>query len=199
MNTPNLDRMWETFVRIGPNAAIDERLHIFRLRNLIAPILMELRDDQLVDWYCGLIHGRDEGVPTVLGDTVAFWHIRFSIVEGIEPSRVKRRLPDEFEMTQSMPRDSPLAPAQAVPSEVRDAAAVRKWWILGEQFELQLGRLNNLQPEASWPHVRRELRHFAHYFQNMSGLPDYESLYNRLMGEYVALNDAHERLRQAYQ
>src|SRR6185503_19533232 len=129
----------------------------------------------------------DGGVPTVPGDTDVFWHIRFSIVEGTEPGQVRRRLPREFDKMQSIPRDSALALARAVSSEVRDPIADREWWMIGEISELLLERLNGIRHNAPWPQVRDELRQFVHYLQNMSGLPDYESLFKRLRDEYIAL------------
>ena len=82
MNAPNLDRMWESFVHIGSVEYVRVYGYLDVLRAQIARVIADLRSAGLVDWYCLLVHGADEGVPCGPADRDCYWHVRVSLAEG---------------------------------------------------------------------------------------------------------------------
>ena len=80
MEKPDLNRMWETFIKIGlptDPSTFNRVIHMIRLK--MYPIISSLKKDEVINWHHFLIHGRGSGVPTTKDDDNAYFHIRFSL------------------------------------------------------------------------------------------------------------------------
>lgn len=83
MKKPDLNRMWETFVKLSWED-VSMGGHINMLRKKIHPLLSDLEKKEIIDWNCFLIHDKDSGGPTSRADLNVYFHIRFSVVKDTD-------------------------------------------------------------------------------------------------------------------
>ena len=96
MQEPNLNRMWETFIKIGLPKAVPLTKSYRMIRSMVYPTILDLTQKEIIDWYCFLVHNRESGVPTTEDDDNLYFHIRFSLSKDIHP---KDFLPEYCVMT----------------------------------------------------------------------------------------------------
>lgn len=165
MQEPDLNKMWETFIRIEPS--LDFRSLI---RTMLYPTILDLRQKEIIDWYCFLIHNRKGGVPTTEDDDNAYFHIRFSLKKNINPKDV---LPDYCVMTRKV-KPKAVADIWISQTEVMDKSKIRDekiekaWRIIGEQSEWFLNLLDIYKEDARI--TPKQVSPFLHYFANMTQL-----------------------------
>ena len=92
MRTPDLSRLVETFVLVGTEPSPDR--HFRMLRTIVAPVLRDLRDGNLIGWFSFLVHDHNSGVPTTPNDTAAYLHLRFERMPGIDFDTLLAALPE---------------------------------------------------------------------------------------------------------
>ncbi len=92
MRTPDLSRLVETFVLVGTEPSPDR--HFRMLRTIVAPVLRDLRDGNLIGWFSFLVHDHNSGVPTTPNDTAAYLHLRFERMPGIDFDTLPAALPE---------------------------------------------------------------------------------------------------------
>jgi hypothetical protein len=171
MQKPNLDRMWETFVKIpSENGQIrfNDIFDIIRFK--ISPMIQRLRDEGIIDWYCFLIHDRNNGVPTSQNDTSPYFHIRIALKENGRPDfpkslqdycvmtrRIDRKWVERISLTTETTFDTSLFKNEGI-GEV--------WRIIGEQSEWLLNTLNAYKEDVAVPHLH--IFEFLHYYSNMT-------------------------------
>jgi len=92
MNKPDLERMWETFIKISPVDFLDV------IRFKAKPVIFGLRDKNIIDWFCFLIHDRNSGVPTSQDDNDAYFHIRVALrkMQSLVPFRFEHGYQETF-------------------------------------------------------------------------------------------------------
>jgi len=168
MQKPDLNKMWETFIKIGLEVHYDNLYDMIRFK--IHPMISDLRRKRITDWYCFLIHDRTSGVPTTEDDKNAYWHIRFTVGKDINP---KEFLPNYCDMTRKVKREW-VEDISISQTEVMDKSLFvngkieEAWRIIGEQSEWLLTLLNMYKKDAKI--TPRQIAPFLHYFANMTQL-----------------------------
>jgi len=154
MQRPDLDRMWETFVRVRPD---EKPINIIRFR--MRPLISRLRDEGVIGWYHFLVHPRPSELPPIEGDTNLCFHIRFEF-KGTDPSKV---LPDYCVVTRKIGRIENIAGIDR--SLLKDEQIEEAWKVIGEQSEWVINMLDIHKEDVDVP--LNQIMQFLHYFYNM--------------------------------
>src|SRR5688572_14945096 len=97
MRTPDLKRIVETFISIGPpNDANRARNRYFELlRTQVAPLLTDLQHRGYIGWFSFLVHCRKSGrIPIPEGDHRLFIHLRLERLPRISLACIRAALPE---------------------------------------------------------------------------------------------------------
>ncbi len=147
MGEPDLSRIVESFVRVGPADEPHGWQHLVLLRTVVGPVVKELRAKGLIGWFSFLIHSGSNGVPTQSSDRDTFWHLRMELLHGCDLAALLCELPGTFEMTQQA--DRALLEAMSVPDpDLLVAGIGGAWRILGDQSALVLNMLDAYRVDA---------------------------------------------------
>lgn len=167
MRTPDLNRLLETFIRIGTESTHDQ--HFRTLRTKVAPLVHDLRSRNLVGWFSFLVHNHDSGVPTTPDDASAYLHLRFERLPGVDHNTVVAALPDYCVLTQAGPPvdERSLQPADHTAFIAPEVAT--GWGLFGASSEWVLDFACAHRDDRSVPSVN--LRQFLHYFGNQLLVP----------------------------
>lgn len=138
MNLPELDKTWETFLRVPPAAtadvapAADEAWMLARgilpdaprvleaLTRHVLPTIDRLRqEEELFPWWCFLVHDGASGVPTTPEDKSLYVHLRFQLrplvfvpepaMAQLEEGQARDWFPPPWEMTRRQPLSREIA------------------------------------------------------------------------------------------
>ena len=175
MDKPNLNRTWETYVRIGLPQTLNRQQIFNAIRSKLYPMLSSLKTNKTLKWYCFLIHGsRRKGDPNV------YFHIRFEPKDGInDKEQVNGILPDYCEkdmiarfmdVEESPPRIDGIDKTLLKNEEIEEA-----WRILGEQSEWLMNMLSIYKENVEIP--IGQITQFMHFYLNMLGLGGQAVLY----------------------
>jgi len=171
IHKPNLNQVWETFIKIElrrPNRSLQENLYDM-IRAKIHPMISDLKERKIIDWYCFLIHKKNE-VPTTEDDKNAYWHIRFELKQDMNP---KDFLPKYCEMTRKV-KPERIADISIGRGEVMDKSLLKNgeieevWRIIGEQSQWFLNLLDIYKEDANI--TPKQVSPFLHYYYNMTQL-----------------------------
>jgi hypothetical protein len=172
MQKPDLDRMWETFVRlqIEPGRTVPDSI-FSTIRTKIPPLISSI--DGLIDWYCFLVHGKHSGVPTTENDGNAYFHIRVSLKQNAKPDDFLESLPTYCLMTRKVEREwvKDISIGEGTKfdtSLLKDEKIEEVWRIIGEQSEWLLNMLSIYRDDVQIP--LQHIGQWFHYFFNMTGL-----------------------------
>jgi len=169
MQKPNLDQMWETFIKFSMDD-IPSGKHIEIIRKKIQPLIFRLRNDGLINWYSFLVHNRKHGVPTTEDDNNPYFHIRFETKKEVNPKdflpsycvltrRIKRDWVKDISIGEGMKFDTSL---------LKDESIEEVWRMIGEQSEWLLYMLDIFKNEIDIP--LQYVGQLLHYFANMTQL-----------------------------
>lgn len=165
MQKPNLDRMWETFIKIGLPREITYDMIIQGIRIKIQKVVKILMENDIADWYHFLIHDKDSGVPTNEDDNNFYFHIRFSVKKNTSSKDVYKILPNYCKMTHHI--EHRLESITGIDkSIVKNEEIEEVWRIIGEQSEWVIRMLNIHTKNARIP--PHQVRQFLHFFANMT-------------------------------
>ena len=170
MDKPNLDRMWETFIRIGkldftPDTQFLNYPEMIRIiRSKISPMILRLVDKGIINWYSFLIHDRKSGVPTKESDYSLYFHVRVSVLTDDEPI-----FPDYCIMTRKIKREWVQSISGINTSLLKNNEIEEAWKIIGEQSEWVLNMLNIHKQNIDIP--RQQIGQFLHFYRNMTQTP----------------------------
>ena len=162
MEKPDLNRMWETFIRIElPNeVSLGGVINIIRFK--ITPMISDLRQKKIINWYHFLIHGSGRK-----DDPNLYFHIRFDIKKDIK-SLDDLHLPDycEKDMTRKI---NPIRNIAGIDKSLIENEEIEEVWrIIGEQSEWIMNMLNIHKENVEIPIT--QIIQFMHYYLNMLGL-----------------------------
>lgn len=168
MEKPDLSKMWETFIKIP---AEDNRMKISALYNTIRskiyPMISGLKDNDMINWYCFLIHDRNSGVPTSKDDSNPYFHIRFTLKKNVDPDEFLDSLPNYCVMTRHIERR--LESITGInKSIIKNEEIEKAWRIIGEQSEWLLNLLNIHKENVDIP--PQQIAQFLHFYANMTQL-----------------------------
>jgi hypothetical protein len=170
MDKPDLNRLWETFIRFSWDDLASGR-QIDLIREKVASTISILKAEGDVDWYCFLINNRNSGVPTSEDDEDLYFHIRFALEKHINPARalpsycvLTRKVDPEWVRTISIDNKGTQFDASLFKEESIEGV----WKVIGQQSEWLLNLLNAFKENSNIPasYVER----FLHYYTDMTGL-----------------------------
>jgi len=165
MQNPSLDKMWETFIKIGlPNEVSFGRL-IQTIRFKIYPMISDLRQKKLINWYCFLIHrSRRKDDPNL------YFHIRVALEKGVDPEVFRESLPDYCVFDQPIKREELESISGIDNSLLKTEEIEEAWRIIGEQSEWVMSMLNIHKKDVEINKYPKQIGQFLHYYFNMFGL-----------------------------
>ena len=151
MNTPDITRMVETFIRIDVRADLVAtwQRYLNLLRLVVAPLIRELMRDRLIDWYSFLVHGRQSGVPTTEEDDGVYIHLGMALAPGIDVASLLDRLPASCVMTRPMPMPNRASLDTIDIQSLTGAKVEWGWRVLGESSEWVLNDAGVARPGAT--------------------------------------------------
>jgi len=162
MEKPDLNRTWETFIKIGlPNETSLGRI-INMIRFKVSPTIEDLKQQKIIKWYHFLIHDRRSGVPTTEDDDNCYFHIRLTLRKDVDPKDI---LPNHCVMTDKVhPNLRDIDRTLLKNEEIEEA-----WRIIGEQSEWLLNMLNIHKEDVEINKYHKQIAQFLHYYFNMLG------------------------------
>ena len=172
MQKPDMDRMWETFVRLEVETRRPVSDSVFNtIRVKIGPLISRISG--MIDWYCFLVHGRTSGVPTTPDDGRAYFHIRVSLRSNVNPEDFMESLPDYCLMTRKVERewvkDISIGEGTKFGTSLLKGEKIEEVWrIIGEQSEWLLSMLSIYRENVQIP--IQHIGQWFHYFFNMTQL-----------------------------
>lgn len=173
MEKPDLNRVWETFIKIGlPNEVSFERVTPM-IRTIIYPLISNLEQNKIINWYCFLRHARGSGVPTTEDDDNHYFHIRVALREGVKPKDFLKLLPEYCVMTRKVERSwvEQIAVTKTITfdtSLLKCEEIEEVWRIIGEQSEWLMKLLDMFKEDVDIP--SHHIGIFWHYYANMTCL-----------------------------
>ncbi len=167
LKKPDLDRMWETFLKVSFED-VQSHKHFQTLRLDLLPIISQLMERGLIDWFCFLLHDRNSGVPTDADDPSLYLHLRFSVRENVDPHAIIASLPEYFIMTRQIERNRVESIAGIDNSLLKQQQIVEAWRVIGEQSEWLLDMLQIYREDVTVP--PEQVSQFLHFFANMTNI-----------------------------
>lgn len=168
MEKPNLERMWETFIKLPEN--ITYELLFETIRKQIYPLVSKLINDGIINWYCFLIHGKNTGVPTTTDDSNVYFHIRLGLKEDIDLTShltsycvMTRKIDPSWVKNISIGKDLVYNTKL-----MKDESIEEVWRLIGEQSEWLINLLNSFKDSINVPYPY--VGQFLHYYANMTQL-----------------------------
>jgi hypothetical protein len=167
MEKPDLHHLWETFIEIPVEGGVvspSDVVNIYRLiRSKIAPMIVHLREEHGLGWYCWLIHNRRSGVPTTEGDDNPYFHVRLEFADDVTPEDF---LPDCCVMTRKIRREDVTSIAGISRSLLKNEEIEEAWRMIGGQSEWLLNLFRIHKEDADIP--PEQIGQFLHFFANMT-------------------------------
>ena len=171
MEKPNLDRLWETFIRFSWEELSSGR-YIDLIRDKVAYTISMLKAKGGVGWYCFWIHDKNSGVPTTEDDEYLYFHIRFELKRHISPVDI---LPIYCVLTRQVePKWVKSVAIDGSGTEfdvslLRDESIEEVWRLIGEQSEWLLYLLDRFKDNTNIP--VSHIKGFMNQFTDMTALP----------------------------
>ena len=171
MEKPNLDRLWETFIRFSWEELSSGR-YIDLIRDKVAYTISMLKAKGGVGWYCFWIHDKNTGVPTTEDDEYLYFHIRFEITKHVSPVDI---LPIYCVLTRQVePKWVKSVAIDGSGTEfdvslLRDESIEEVWRLIGEQSEWLLYLLDRFKDNTNIP--VSHIKGFMNQFTDMTALP----------------------------
>jgi len=158
--------MWETFIKI-PTEDDMIRLNLIYndIRSKICPMISGLIDNDVISWYCFLIHDRNSGVPTSKDDNNAYFHIRFSLKKSVNPEDF---LAEYCLMTRKIRPEWVASISGINKSLLKNEEIEEAWRIIGEQSEWLINMLNIHKEDVDIS--PQQIAQFLHFYANMTQL-----------------------------
>jgi hypothetical protein len=170
MEKPNLDRLWETFIRFSWDD-LSSGGYIGLIRDKVAYTISILKAKGDVGWYCFWIHDKNSGVPTSEDDEYLYFHIRFELKRHVSPVDI---LPIYCVLTRQVEREWVKSVAisgngaKFDVSLLRDESVEEVWRLIGEQSEWLLHLLDRFKDNVTIP--LSHIKGFLNQFTDMTAL-----------------------------
>ena len=164
MQKPNLDRMWQVWIKIGtPQGSYQDWFnrvwHVIRTQVSEAVSILEKKG--IIDWYQFLIHSKT-------GDATNFYfHVRLSLKKGINDGDLLSSLPEYCIEPEKINRNGVESISGLILPLLKNNEIEEAWRIIGEQSELII-HMVNIHKEVEIP--IQQFIQFMHFFMNMTGL-----------------------------
>ena len=133
MDKPDLNRLWHTYIKIGPSRNLTLKMIQDTIRLKICPLVLDLMNNDKINWYHFLIHPHPKDKENF------YFHIRFSATSKIKKSD-DLNLPSYCDLTEK------VAPINNISGIDKNLLANEKieeaWRIIGEQSEWTINMVN---------------------------------------------------------
>lgn len=160
MEKPNLDQMWETWVRIGPRGNLTLKMFQDAIRNKIYPMVSRLKKEKKINWYHFLFHNYPRDPNN------GYFHIRFSVMRNINKV-------DDLNLPKycfSPKKVDPIRNIDGINKALlKNEEIAEAWRIIGEQSEWIINLINIHKEDIGWIPIDQIVQ-FMHFFMNMMGL-----------------------------
>ena len=167
MQKPDLNRMWETFIKIGLPQETSLQKIVCTIRSKISRMIYGLNQEKIINWYFFLIHNRESGVPTTQDDDNLYFHIRVALRKNVKPKDFRESLPDYCVMTRPIERR--LESIVGINKSIIENKEIEEVWrIMGEQSEWIINMVNIHKENVAIPIP--QITQFMHFYLNMMGL-----------------------------
>lgn len=161
MEKPNLNRVWHTWIKIGPKTNLTYKTLQDAIRHKIYPTFSGLMGNGTINWYHFLLH------PYPKDDVSAYFHVRFSTTKDIKKV-------DDLALPEFC-----VSPEKVDPRNLRNISGIGKnllkneeieeaWKLLGEQSEWIINLINVHKENVEIPIP--QITQFMHFHLNMLGL-----------------------------
>ena len=170
MQKPNLERMWETFIKFSFDD-LQSGKHFSLIREKVGSTISLLQSQGIIGWYCFLVHDRNSGVPTSSDDRNPYFHIRFELEKDVDLADI---LPSYCVLTRKIGAERVKAISIDSKGTKFDTALLKEesieevWRLIGEQSEWLLNLLNAFKDDVNIP--LNCVGQFLHYYSNMTCL-----------------------------
>jgi len=167
METPHLQSMWETFIKIQDSHDVSIIFEI--IRSKISPLLHELLDKNCINWYCFLVHDRKSGnIPSPEGDNSFYFHLRLNLVENVNGEDFMKMLPDYCVMTRKANEENHSLISGIDKSLLKSGQIEDAWRIIGEECELIIKIMEIYIDECEPEKMRLQMAQYLHYLSNIT-------------------------------
>ncbi len=136
MQKPNLDRLWQVWIKILPQDTIDSdfiaddfRCAVSTIKSQVTEVVSILETKKMIDWYYFLNHQKDTDPKNLYFDVV------FSVKEGIESDEFVKALPSYCLEPKHLDRGFGESIAGIEKKSLNNEEIEEAWRIIGEQSE----------------------------------------------------------------
>jgi hypothetical protein len=164
MRTPDLTRLVETFIRIGRPDETTPDNHFRLLRNVVAPLVKDLRKRELIGWFSFLVHDHSSGVPTTPQDDAIYFHLRLERLPKVEFDCISRALPLRCVFTRPVGLVDERSLHPAILSALVAPELATGWALFGASSEWALDLASAHKDDQSLP--IDNVAQFLHYLGN---------------------------------
>ena len=170
MEKPNLNRMYEAFIKIGlpGDFSVERAIHMIRFE--LYPLITQLKSDEIINWYSFLIHNRRSGVPTTEDDENFYFHVRFGLKEEVDSKDLNNSLPQDcLDIEGKKIRKITPRTIRGIEKSLLENEEIEEAWrIIGEQTEWLINMLNIYKEDVEI--APNQVEQFLHFYSNMTGL-----------------------------
>lgn len=165
---PNVEKIIETFIPIEASrdtTSIEAwQNYLNLLRSVVAPLVRDLTQKGVINWYCFLVHGRESGVPTSNEDEGLYVHLRMVLTTGSNEAEFIDKLPSFCRFSRKMSMPNPPSLDNVDIQSLAKGQVEQGWKVLGESSEWVLKMLDAHDPNKPIP--RENVAQFLHYIGN---------------------------------
>ncbi len=175
MEEPDLNRMYETFIKIPQCNTIS---YLKFLHSTVIPLVRRLKTKGLISWYSFLVHDNKSGVPTDEEDKSPYVHLRAELAKGVESIQLEQCLPQYCLWTRKIEQEQ-LRQIKGVETSLLHEGKIEKAWkMVGEcsdwisKFFEAHSDTAEIEPEQ----FVHQLIQFLHYIDNAIMVPAKRSI-----------------------
>lgn len=164
MQKPNLDRMWQVWIKIGfPQGSYQDWFNkaLTVIRTQVSETVSVLQEKGIIEWYQFLIHEKAGDAGNL------YFHMRLSLKEGVDTRDLLSALPVYCIEPEKIRREDVQTISGIILPLLKNNEIEEAWRIIGEQSELVM-HIVNIHKAEELP--IQQFIQFMHFFMNMTGL-----------------------------
>jgi hypothetical protein len=164
MQKPNLDRLWQVWIKIGvPQGSYEDwfKQVTDTIKSQVAGVVSVLETKKMIDWYYFLIHHK-EGNNLNL-----YFHLIFSLGEDIESEDFLGSLPSYCLDPKHLDRGYGESISGIEKALLKDNKIEEAWRIIGKQSEWIIDLIRIYKDGKM---TIQQFVHFMHFYTNAMGL-----------------------------
>jgi hypothetical protein len=167
-DSPNVENIIETFIPIQVSKDATSlqvwQNYLDMVRSVVAPLVRDLTQKGVINWYCFLVHDRESGVPTSKDDDRPYVHLRMALKKTSHKVEFMKQLPSFCHFSRKMSMPNPPSLDNVDIQSLANGQVEQGWKILGESSEWVLKMLDAHDPKKQVP--PQNVDQFLHYLGN---------------------------------